>query len=133
MIKKIILLLSMLAPFISYFFYIKLTKIKNKKYPLKLLSLISISLGILGANLFGVLFKKYTLGLIGNTIAGVFGSAFLIKSFGRLGFTPQVILHNQSFNGWLFTLNVLVSLTGGVLMVLIIKKISLFSNLNKKT
>ena len=44
MIKKIILLLSMLAPFISYFFYIKLTKIKNKKYPLKLLSLISILL-----------------------------------------------------------------------------------------
>jgi len=44
MIKKVIILLSILAPFMSYFFYIKLTKIKNKKYPLKLLSLISVVL-----------------------------------------------------------------------------------------
>ena len=47
MIKKVIILLSILAPFISYFFYIKLTKIKNKKYPLKLLSLISVALIVL--------------------------------------------------------------------------------------
>ena len=47
MIKKVIILLSILAPFILYFFYIKLIKVKNKKYPLKFLSLISIILVVL--------------------------------------------------------------------------------------
>jgi len=44
MFKKIILLLSILSPFIIYFFYTKLLKINKKKYPLKLLSLISVIL-----------------------------------------------------------------------------------------
>jgi len=47
MIKKFIILFSILAPFISYFFYIKLTKVKNKKYPLKFLSIISVVLIVL--------------------------------------------------------------------------------------
>ena len=47
MIKKIILLLSISAPFITYFFYKKLVKINKKKYPLKLLSLISVILIII--------------------------------------------------------------------------------------
>jgi len=47
MIKKVIILLSILAPFILYFFYVKLIKVKNKKYPLKFLSLISIVLVVL--------------------------------------------------------------------------------------
>ena len=44
MIKKFILLLSILGPFIAYFFYTKLTKRNNRKYPLELLSLISVVL-----------------------------------------------------------------------------------------
>ena len=41
MTKKIILLLAIVGPFIAYFFYIKLTKLSKKKYPIKILSLIS--------------------------------------------------------------------------------------------
>jgi hypothetical protein len=44
MFKKIILLLSILSPFVFYFFYTKLLNIYKKKYPLKLLSLISVIL-----------------------------------------------------------------------------------------
>ena len=52
MLKKIILLISISAPFITYFFYRKVIKINKKKYPIKLLTLISgiliiISLGSL--------------------------------------------------------------------------------------
>ena len=46
MFKKIILLLSILSPFVFYFFYTKLLKINKKKYPLKILSLISVILVI---------------------------------------------------------------------------------------
>ena len=42
MIKKIILLLSIVSPFILYFFYLKLIKIKNKKYPVIKLATFSI-------------------------------------------------------------------------------------------
>tara|TARA_B110000438_G_scaffold277668_1_gene300509 strand:+ start:883 stop:1464 length:582 start_codon:yes stop_codon:yes gene_type:complete len=41
MFKKIILLISILFPFIAYFFYAKFLKIKIKKYPFIFLSLIS--------------------------------------------------------------------------------------------
>jgi len=44
MIKKIIILLSIISPFIIYFFYTKLIKINKNKYPLKLLSLASVVL-----------------------------------------------------------------------------------------
>ena len=52
MTKKILLLFSILAPFIAYFFYTKLLKVTEKKYPIKLLLIISfflvfISLGSL--------------------------------------------------------------------------------------
>jgi hypothetical protein len=52
MLKKIILLLSIISPFVIYFFYTKLIKINKKKYPIKILSLIGaillvVSLGSL--------------------------------------------------------------------------------------
>ena len=52
MTKKIILLLSILGPFIAYFFYTRLMRLNKKKYPIKILSLISailivVSLGSL--------------------------------------------------------------------------------------
>ena len=47
MTKKLLLLLSLLSPFIIYFFYTKLIKINKKKYPLKLLSIISVILIII--------------------------------------------------------------------------------------
>ena len=48
MTKKIILLLAILGPFIAYFFYTRLININKKKYPIKILSLISAILLIIG-------------------------------------------------------------------------------------
>ena len=44
MTKKILLLLAILAPFITYFFYTKLLKVTGKKYPIKTLSIIGLVL-----------------------------------------------------------------------------------------
>ncbi len=63
-----------------------------------LISLISILIGIIGANTIGFVLKKYSFGIIGNTIAGVFGSVFLIKSLGRLGFDPVSITNSTNIN-----------------------------------
>ncbi|OEK08824.1 hypothetical protein A8C32_00680 [Flavivirga aquatica] len=87
-----------------------------------LISLISIIVGIVGTNVFGLLYRKYNIGLIGNTIAGVFGSILFIKVFGRLGFDPVSIMKPRIFNAFLFVINMIVSLLGGVLLVVFIKK-----------
>ena len=96
-----------------------------------LISLISIFIGIVGAIGVGSIFKKYSFGIVGNTIAGVFGSVFLIKSFGRLGFNPQSIMQGEAFNVWLFSINCFVSFLGGALGLVVIKK--LYYKMNKKT
>lgn len=44
MTKKILILLSIIGPFAIYFFYLWLNKLKNKKYPITTLSIISILL-----------------------------------------------------------------------------------------
>ena len=44
MTKKILLLLAILAPFVTYFFYTKLLKETGKKYPIKTLSIIGLVL-----------------------------------------------------------------------------------------
>nr|WP_321230114.1 hypothetical protein [uncultured Psychroserpens sp.] len=95
-----------------------------------LISLISIVLGIISANSTGFIFKKHSFGFLGNTIAGVFGSIFLIKSFGRLGFDPWSIMQNETFHIGLFITNCLVSVLGGVLGLLFIKY--LHNKMNKK-
>lgn len=78
-----------------------------------LISIISVFIGILGANVFGLINKKFTMGFTGNTIAGIFGSIFFIKLFGRLGFDPLSIMKSGDLNVMLFTINMLVSLLGG--------------------
>ena len=95
-----------------------------------LISLLSILLGIVGANSTGFVFKKYSFGVVGNTIAGVFGSILLIKSFGRLGFNPLSIMENGTFNGLLFSVNCIVSFLGGVFGLTAIKLIK--RRLNKE-
>jgi len=90
-----------------------------------LISLISIFIGIIGANITGFIFKKYSFGVIGNTIAGVFGSVFLIKAFGRLGFDPLSIMRNGIFNSLPFSINCIVSFLGGVLGLIAIKLIKI--------
>jgi len=88
-----------------------------------LISLISIFIGIIGANLAGYFFKKYSFGITGNTIAGVFGSIFLIKSFGRLGFDPKSIMEQADVNYTLFVINSIVSFCGGVIAVFLARKL----------
>lgn len=95
-----------------------------------LISLISVFIGILGANLFGVFNKKYSFGFTGNTLIGVFGSILFIKLFGRLGFNPWYIMQNETFNSWLFVINCLVSFLGGILGLYFLKII--YFKMNKK-
>lgn len=95
-----------------------------------LISLISIFIGIIAANTFGYFKKRYSFGFTGNTLIGVFGSIFLIKLFGRLGFNPWFIMQNQNFHIWLFIINCVVSFLGGVLGLITIKII--YHKMNKK-
>lgn len=88
-----------------------------------LISLISILIGIAGANIIGYIFKKYSFGIIGNTIAGVFGSILLIKSFGRLGFDPKSIMQLGNVNHNLFIINSIVSYLGGSVAVILISRL----------
>ncbi|MCK0159445.1 hypothetical protein [Allomuricauda sp. F6463D] len=88
-----------------------------------LISLLSIIIGITGAFTSGLIFKKYSFGIVGNTIAGVFGSILLIKLFGRLGFNPQSIIQNGTFNKLLFAINCVVSFFGGYFAVILISKL----------
>ncbi|MFY0600139.1 MAG: hypothetical protein JXR03_10745 [Cyclobacteriaceae bacterium] len=87
------------------------------------LSLINILAGIAGANIAGWVFRKYSLGITGNTISGVFGSILLSKSIGRLGVDPVSIMANGTMNVTLFSLSVLLSALGGLLSVLILGKL----------
>ena len=97
-----------------------------------LISLISVFIGIIGANVTGFIFKKYSFGLIGNTIAGVFGSVFLIKSFGRLGFDPKSIMQLGSVNYSLFFINILVSFLGGAISLILISILNNKMNKNDR-
>ncbi|MBU2928321.1 hypothetical protein [Winogradskyella psychrotolerans] len=88
-----------------------------------LISLISILIGIVSANLFGKCYKQFSFGLKGNTLVGVFGSVLLIKSFGRLGFDPWFIMNNGDFDRLRLIINLFVSALGGVLGLVFVKLI----------
>jgi len=94
-----------------------------------LISLISIIIGIISANIFGYFKNKFSFGFIGNTLIGVFGSIALIKSFGRLGFDPWSIMNDGDFDGLRLAINMLVSALGGVFGLILAKFIS--KKLNK--
>ena len=95
-----------------------------------LIALISILIGIIAANITGAVYKRYSFGVIGNTLIGVFGSVFLIKSFGRLGFDPWSIMNDGDFDGMRLIINLLVSALGGVLGLIVTKMI--YSKMNKE-
>jgi uncharacterized membrane protein YeaQ/YmgE (transglycosylase-associated protein family) len=86
-----------------------------------LISLISIFVGIIGANCTGLILKKYSFGTIGNTIAGVFGSILFIKSFSHFGFDPITIMKTGEPNYLLFLINMLVAFFGGIVFLILIK------------
>ncbi len=93
-----------------------------------IISLVSILIGIIAANLTGYFYKKYSFGLIGNSIAGVFGSIFFIKSFGRLGFDPISIMQQGNADALLFLINILISFFGGGIALILIKKLKVKMN-----
>lgn len=95
-----------------------------------LISLISIFIGIIASNVLGYYKKAYSFGITGNTLVGVFGSIFLVKTFGRLGFDPWSIMQNQTFHLLPFIINCLVSILGGALGLILVKKLS--NKINKK-
>jgi len=88
-----------------------------------LLSLLSITFGIIGSNLFALLFNKYSFKFIGNTIIGVFGSIFFVKMFGRLGFSIKQVVTSNHIN-ILFTINIIVSIVGGIIFLILLKKVT---------
>lgn len=96
-----------------------------------LIAIISIFIGMLGAILLGAIKNKYTMGFTGNTIAGIFGSIFFIKIFGKLGFDPISIMRADQVNYILFAINALVSLFGGALGLILAKLI--VTKMNKKS
>ncbi|UXP30967.1 hypothetical protein N6H18_11460 [Reichenbachiella agarivorans] len=85
------------------------------------ISLLSIICGIAGANGLGWLMPRFQFGMTSNSIAGVFGSIFLIKSLGRMGFDPTSIVDGGELNLLLLVINLLVSILGGVLGALVLK------------
>mgnify|MGYP003635080888 CR=1 FL=1 len=93
---------------------------------LTVIALLSIVSGIVGANIFGRIQSKYTFGLTGNTIAGVFGSIFIIKSFGRLGFNPYAIIEKGIVSWNLLAFNLIASIFGGVILILILTHLKRF-------
>lgn len=95
-----------------------------------LISLISIFIGIIASNTTAYFKKEYSFGFTGNTLVGVFGSILLIKSFGRLGFDPWAIMENGSFHANLFAINSIVSFLGGMIGLILVKKLN--NKMNKK-
>lgn len=89
-----------------------------------LISLISIFIGIISANVFAYFKNKYSFGFTGNTLVGVFGSILFVKTFGRLGFDPWSIMDNGTFHSSLFMVNCLISILGGILGLVLIKSIT---------
>lgn len=88
-----------------------------------LLALLSITFGIIGTNLFALLYNKYSFKFIGNTIIGVFGSIFFVKMFGRLGFSIKQVVSSNHVNS-LFAINIIVSIIGGILFLILLKKVT---------
>lgn len=93
-----------------------------------LISLISIFIGIIAANIFGYLKQKYSFGFTGNTLVGVFGSILLIKTFGRLGFDPWSIMNNGDFDAIPLVVNLFMSALGGIALMILAKKLYLRIN-----
>jgi len=88
-----------------------------------LISLLGIFLGIIGANLITFISNKHSFSFTGNTIIGVFGSVFFTKLIGRFGINPFIIANNNNLKVDLLIIYLSISLIGGFLIVIIIKKI----------
>lgn len=83
-------------------------------------------MGIIGANLMVQIYPKFTLGLTGNTIIGVFGSVLFIKSLGRIGVDPKIIMADGQVSIHLLILNFVIAILGGGI------SLAMISLINKK-
>ncbi len=88
-----------------------------------LIALISVAFGILGGILTGVFYKDKSFDFTGNTIAGAFGGVFFIKLFSRIGFDPVSIMTTGSPRIELLCINFIVSFLGGVIAVILLKRL----------
>ncbi len=88
-----------------------------------IISLLSILAGIIASNIFGFYYKKSSFDVIGNSIIGVFGSIFFIKSFARLGFDPISIMKSGKPDLILLFINFFVSVLGSVIFYLFVIKL----------
>ena len=95
-----------------------------------LIALLGIFFGIIGANLFASIAPDKSLGFTANTLIGVFGSVFFIKSFGRLGFSPPAIVQNGNMDLILLATNLSVSFFGAILFLLLFRFVTRKYNLN---
>ena len=83
-----------------------------------LIALLSIVFGILGGQLYAHR-VRWTMDLLWNTSAGVFGSILCIKIVGRLGFNPSSIVNQDSLV--LLMINLTFSFLGGILGVILLR------------
>lgn len=88
-----------------------------------LISLISIVIGIVIANLYCYLSKTTQFSFTSVTILAVFGSIFMTKLFGQLGLSPTDIVKHGNISILKLLLNFSVAGLGGVFAILIAKKI----------
>lgn len=88
-----------------------------------LIAILSIFIGIIGANLSPILFSKKMFGFAGNTIVGVFGSVFFTKILGRFGLNPKFIFKEGILHYDLLFFNFIISFIGALLFVFLLKRI----------
>ena len=88
-----------------------------------LIALSSIVVGVFGVFIYTKLSNKSYFSLTANSIISVFGSVFFTKSFGSLGIKPTTIFNNDSLNILLLICYYLISICGGIITLIIIKKV----------
>jgi len=88
-----------------------------------ILALMSICVGIFGALGLSLYNKKYSFGLIGNIIVGVFGSVFFTKLIGRFGISPMTIINITEVNYNYLFIYFIIAFGGGVVSLWLSKKI----------
>jgi len=91
-----------------------------------LISIVSVFIGIIATFVFTALYKKYFISLSINVVAGVFGSIFLTKAFGRFGVNPKLIYAQSQLHINLLVYNLSLSIIGGILAIIIIVKLKTY-------
>jgi len=89
-----------------------------------LISLSSIFLAIIAIVFYVKIAKKNYFSLTANILISVFGSVFFTKLFGALGIKPSLIFSQNELNTLLLIAYYLISIFGGIIAVVSVKKIT---------